>query len=231
MVECFSGATNVVLYVKNFNQPYWHCNLPLLCTQCNYLTTIMSLIWFISCCYCTWPAAAQPRAQVNGEALWWSKAVCALLPDLDSEFSQRPGIILESTLQGTAGTLECGVCAGRSEWCPKCMIIYFSIMCTGQVRMQHLGTGWFVHSNGGSMRVSGSQWSQKPFFNMCNVCSSILVLFFCHPSTVPILILHSTRMYSSYLACIRCDFCGFGQLGIPCKYGKEPCLHSVKEKV
>lgn len=32
------------VHVKNFNQPHWHCNLPLLCPQCNYLTTIMSLI-------------------------------------------------------------------------------------------------------------------------------------------------------------------------------------------
>lgn len=75
------------------------------------------LLLYLTCsCSTTW-------ALVNCEALRWSKADRALLPDLDSEFSQRPGFILQSTHQGAVGTLERGVCTGWNEWHPKRMII------------------------------------------------------------------------------------------------------------
>lgn len=75
---------------------------------------------------------------MNCEALQWSKIHRALLPDLDSEFSQRPGFILQFTHQGVVGTLKRGVCTGRNELHPKWMIILvYYVYTSGQY-----GTFW-----------------------------------------------------------------------------------------
>lgn len=77
VIEYYKSWAMLWVCVKNFKQLHWHCNLPLLCLQCNYLSTVMSLIWFIRCST-TW-------RHVNCEVRWWSKTNCAPLCDLNSD--------------------------------------------------------------------------------------------------------------------------------------------------